>query len=154
MAIDRTELAKGWAETRRYLLSHHEPEAWDRCYAPEFRGRRVRLCARCLGIYPGILLGVIAETLVQLPISHYLLVGLLPLPALVDWTVTTYTDKAGHNSVRTTTGTLLGIGYGVGLVHVVGNGDLGVVAIGAVYACAAGALLLRSKSASSPSKLL
>lgn len=146
MAIDRTELAKGWAETRRYLLSHHEPAAWDRCYAPPIRGRRVRLCARCLGIYPGILLGVIAAMLFRMPVSHYVLVGLLPLPALVDWTITTVTDRAGHNVVRTLTGLLLGVGYAVGLVNVIGNGDLGVIAIGGFYAVTAGALLARVKS--------
>jgi uncharacterized membrane protein len=154
VAIDRTELAEGWAETRRYLLSHHEPTDWDRCYAPTIRGRRVRLCARCLGIYPGILVGLLVASLFRVPISHYALVALLPLPALLDWTVTTFTDRAGHNVVRTSTGVLLGVGYAVGLVHVVGNADLGVVAIGAIYACTAGALLVRAKSAFPASKLL
>jgi uncharacterized membrane protein len=154
VGLDRSELARGWRETRQYLLSHHEPATWHRCYAPEIRGRRVRLCARCLGIYPGILVGLFAVLRIGLPISHYYLVALLPLPALVDWTVTTFTDRIGSNPVRTLTGFLLGIGYAIGLVRVVGNADPGVLVVGSVYALAAGLLLVRAKSRPSPSQSL
>lgn len=154
MGIDRSELAKGWAETRQYLVSHHEPVEWDRCYALEIRGRRVRLCARCLGIYPGILVGLLAYPLLRPPMSHYYLVALLPLPALVDWAVTSFSDRSGYNAVRTLTGFLLGIGYAVGLVHLVGDVDPGVLFVGALYAVTAGALLVRAKSRPSSPKLL
>lgn len=154
MGLDRSELAKGWDQTRQYLLSHHESDEWDRCYTPRIFGRRVRLCARCLGIYPGILLGLLVTTLLQLPVSHYYLVVLLPLPALVDWTVTSFSAWDGYNAVRTVTGLLLGVGYAVGLVHVVGDADFGVIAVGGIYAIAAAALLARANSRGSPSKHL
>ena len=59
--VDAEEFREGVAETRRYLLSHHEPEEFDRCYAPSVRGRRVHLCARCCGVYPGIAAGLLAR---------------------------------------------------------------------------------------------
>ncbi len=60
MTARRSEVRAGLAETRRYLLSHHKPEEWNRCHAVGIPGRKrpLRLCARCSGIYPGIALGV------------------------------------------------------------------------------------------------
>jgi len=36
-----------------------------------------------------------------------------PAPALLDWAVTTFTDRRGSNAVRTASGLLLGSAYGV-----------------------------------------
>lgn len=139
--IDWGEVRTALAATRPYLLSHHEPTEWDRCYAPLVGDQRVRLCARCLGIYPGIVAGLLAS-LVGSPLPTGLaVVALLPLPALVDWTVTAFTPRRGLNSVRTATGLALGFAYGVGLGTLFRTGDLRVLAIGVVYAFLAGFLV-------------
>lgn len=141
--VDWAELRAGLAETRRYLLSHHEPEDYDRTYAVTILGHRERLCARCTGVYPGILLGALAGLLDVGPFASTALLLVVPLPALVDWTVTRFTPRSGRNGVRTATGLLLGYGYGLGLVALLLRGELRVLAIGAGYGLLAAALLWR-----------
>ncbi|MFB6138661.1 MAG: DUF2085 domain-containing protein [Halobacteriaceae archaeon] len=159
MPTDRTDrdlragLAEGWRATRPYLLSHHVPADHDRCYALAVGDRRVRLCARCAGIYPGIVAGIVAfalgapHTLAALgapaaPDAVALaLVAVLPAPALLDWTATAFTDRAGLNPVRTATGALLGAGYGLGLGRLFVAGDVRVLAVGLAYGLLAVALL-------------
>lgn len=140
--MDGTELREGLQAAAPYLLSHHEPEEWDRCYAPVLFGRRVRLCARCLGIYPGIGLGAVAAVAGPPFPSGIALVLVLPAFALFDWVVTTFSARTGVNAVRTATGALLGYAYGLGLVLFVTTLDVRVLAVGAGYGVVAGALLL------------
>jgi len=136
-----SELKKGLAETQRYLLSHHEPSGYHRCYALQIRGRTVRLCARCSGVYPGIAVGLGLFVTSVLSAVHLLLIAVLPVPALVDWTVTHFRPVDGWNSIRTLTGFLLGTGYGLGLGHLLLGGELLVLAIGVCYALLAGVAL-------------
>jgi len=138
--IDVHELRKGLAETRQYLLSHHPPSEYDRCYSPVVFGRRVRLCARCSGIYPGIAAGV-GVGLATGASAGLLVLSLLPLPALLDWALTASTDRHGRNPVRTASGALLGLGYGLGLYRLLVLGDGAVLAVGLAYALLAGFLL-------------
>lgn len=139
--VDWSEVRAALAATRPYLLSHHEPDEYHRCYAPTVGGRRVRLCARCLGVYPGIAVGLLAA-LAPSPLPTGLLaVASLPLPALVDWAATAFTARRGWNPVRTATGAALGYAYGVGLVALFLRGDLRVLAVGAAYGLAAAVLL-------------
>ncbi|WP_280535373.1 DUF2085 domain-containing protein [Halopenitus sp. POP-27] len=136
------ELRAGIAETRRYLLSHHEPAEYDRCHRVSIGSRTIRLCARCSGIYPGIAAGVglgIGGWL-QGPIG-LLVIAVLPIAALVDWTLTAGRSDAGSNWVRTTTGLLLGIAYGFGLHRLLLGGDRRILAIGTGYAVAVLAVL-------------
>lgn len=139
--VDLAEVRAALAATRPYLLSHHEPSEWDRCYAPTVGDRRVRLCARCLGIYPGILVGVAAWLLAAPLPTGLAAVALLPLPALVDWAASAFTPRAGWNPVRTATGAALGYAYGVGLAALLLGGDRRVLAVGVAYATVAGVLL-------------
>lgn len=139
--VDRTGVREALAETRQYLLSHHEPSEFHRCYAPVVLGRRVRLCARCSGIYPGIAAGLAAYAVGPPALTRLALVALLPLPALVDWAATAFTARQGYNPVRTATGAALGYGYGVGLGRLLGTGDRRVLAVGVAYGVAAAALL-------------
>ena len=138
--IDVSELKKGLAETRQYLLSHHPPSEYDRCYSPVVFGRRVRLCARCSGIYPGIATGV-GVGLATGARAGLLVLFLLPLPALLDWALTAFTDRPGRNVVRTASGALLGLGYGLGLYRLLGLGEIAVLAVGVAYVLLAGLLL-------------
>lgn len=144
MRIDVGELRKGLAETRKYLLAHHRPSEYHRCYSPDIAGRRVQICARCSGIYPGIVAGFLAHAFLPDGYSSVLWVALFPLPALLDWTVTTFSGTDGSNPVRTATGMLLGYGYALGLSLLLFESNSNVLAIGISYAVVAGVLLFRS----------
>lgn len=147
--MDLRELRDGLAELRSglraaqpYLLSHHEPHEWDRCYAPVLFGRRVRVCARCLGIYPGIVVGLLATAYAPPAATGLELLLVLPPFALLDWALTTFTRRSGWNAVRTTTGALLGYAYGIGLATFATTLDPRVPLIGAGYALLAASLLV------------
>lgn len=139
----REELRAGLAETRRYLLSHHEPEAYHRCYRLSVRGHVVRLCARCLGIYPGIAIGLMAAAFHVATGLQPVMLLFFPAFALIDWTVTTFTASEGTNVIRTGTGTLLGIAYGLGLWMGLVDGASWVPLVGIGYGSLAAVLLAR-----------
>lgn len=129
----KSELRTGLAETKRYLLSHHTPDQYHRCYTLRMRGRTVRLCARCLGIYPGIAVGFAVFVFGLFGSFQLLLVATLPMPALVDWTVTHLYYPDGRNRIRTVTGVALGVGYGLGVGHLLVGREPLVLAVGACY---------------------
>lgn len=140
--IDRAEFVAGLAASREYLLSHHLPGERYRCYSPRIFGHDVHLCARCSGIYPGIVGGVVAALLAPLaPATSLWVVATFPVAALVDWAATTFTDRRGTNHVRTATGAMLGYAYGIGLVELFLRGELAVFAIGVGYGIIAVLLL-------------
>ena len=141
-----TELRKGLAAAAPFLLSHHAPAERDRCWCPVIFGRRVHVCARCSGICPGIVAGVVAAAVGPGVLVDPRLVALLPLPALVDWTLTTFTERRGTNSLRTLTGLLLGFGYGLGLTVLVSGPAVPVLVVGAVYGVAAAVLVSLSET--------
>lgn len=142
MRFDKTEFQIGLEKTRQYLFSHHEPSEWYRCYALVLFGQRIRICARCLGIYPGIIIGLATYFTGITPYVQNVLLIILPLPALIDWILTTFTGYRGYNVVRTATGALLGYGYGLGIGLLFGAGEIWILALGAVYVVAAGSLIL------------
>ncbi len=101
-----------------FLLSHHHPDEWNRCYT--LGGFKV--CARCLGVYPAALLMLVAEFALRAPLVARFDAWMgtaLVLPATVDWAVGRFRPGAGSNAQRTATGVLLGIGLGRSLyIHV------------------------------------
>lgn len=139
----REELGAGLAETRRYILSHHEPAEYHRCYRLSVRGRDVHLCARCLGIYPGIATGLAVAALDVVPGIQPAVLLFFPAFALLDWTVTTFTTIGGRNGLRTGTGMLLGIAYGLGLWLLLVDGVIWVSLVGLGYGGVAVSLLAR-----------
>ena len=141
MDVDWSEVRTGLARTRPFLLSHHVPAEYHRCYAPEIRGRRIRLCARCTGIYPGIVAGLWAFFGAPVLPRPWWFVAVLPLPALLDWSLTAFTPREGSNPGRTGTGLLLGYGYGLGLGHLFVSGNVLVLLVGFCYGFVAAALL-------------
>lgn len=143
-----SELYKGLRQTRPYLLAHHQPAHWHHCYAPTVFGRRIRVCARCLGIYPGIILGILVFERGLPADTRFLLIFLLPIPAVVDWTRTAFTARVGSNASRTLTGGLLGSAYGLGLPAVLIGGELRVLGVGVMFGGVAVVLLLLEKSPS------
>lgn len=127
------EMRTALAETRRYLLSHHEPSEYHRCHRLEIRGQPVHLCARCSGVYPGIALGIALFLTDILTSLQLVLVALLPLPALLDWCLTHFRPPDGSNVIRTATGVLLGVGYGLGLGHLLVAREPVVLGVGIGY---------------------
>lgn len=101
-----------------FWLSHHHPDEYNRTYV--LGG--VRVCARCLGTYPVMLLTIVGLFALRAPREwRWDIPGVLALtlPALVDWAVGRFRPAAGSNFVRTLTGVLLGLALGRSLqVHV------------------------------------
>lgn len=75
-----------------------------------------------------------------------MLVACGPAPALVDWAMTTLTPRRGANAVRTVSGALLGLGYGVAVPWFLTSRPLWLLAVAAGYGGVAAALLVRSRS--------
>jgi len=94
-----------------FWLSHHSPAEYHRTYALG----RLRVCARCAGLYPALLAALGAQFAARAPLASAwdlpLGVGLLA-PALVDWAVGQARPGAGSNGWRTATGVLLGLALG------------------------------------------
>ena len=98
----------------RFLLAHHPPAQYHRCV----RVGRLHLCARCLGMYPPLVAGLVvqlvltvhhAAALVAHPWEQWVLVGLMS-PAAWDWIRGRFDPDRGTNPGRYVTGFLLGLG--------------------------------------------
>ncbi len=93
-----------------FWLSHHHEEELHRTYALG----DVHLCARCLGVYPVMFLGIGLQLALGAPQAWpgqwdaVIALGLL-MPGLLDWAVGRFRPHWGGNGVRTVTGILLGV---------------------------------------------
>jgi len=98
-----------------FLLSHHRPEKLHRTIHICIKRRHLYLCARCTGIWMGMLSIFIASLLgLDLPLWLYLLLlTVLPAPAMIDWTTQSCKIRESKNLIRVGTGFLLGIGWGL-----------------------------------------
>jgi len=103
------------------LLSHHRPEKLHRTIHLNLRGKNVYLCARCIGIYSGILSLFIAWFLgFEIPAWLYLpLILILPLPSAVDWITQSCKLRESKNPIRIFTGFFFGITQGLFLLMLV-----------------------------------
>lgn len=109
------ELKKGVGETSKYILSHHEKEDYYKCYLLKIKNRHVAFCSRCLGIYLGILLGILVLNFQILDKNFsYLIISFFPLFALIDWSISAFTKSKSNNFIRTSSGVFLGIAYAFG----------------------------------------
>ena len=94
-----------------FWLSHHFHEEMGRCY----RFGSVHVCARCLGTYPVLAVGLMAQFIAHAPLWHPLDLPAgvaLVLPATLDWAWGRFRPRSGSNPWRTLTGVLLGMGLG------------------------------------------
>lgn len=94
-----------------FWLSHHHQDELHRTYALG----KVRVCARCLGLYPVLLAAIAAQFAAGAPLESRhdgpLAVGLL-VPGLLDWAYGRFRPGAFSNPWRTATGVLLGVALG------------------------------------------
>jgi uncharacterized membrane protein len=94
-----------------FLLAHHYPEDYSRCY--RIAGRKI--CARCLGLYPLLVLTLAFQIGMRTRAAYEWepwLVAALTLPAVIDWARGRFDPATGINPFRTFTGVLLGIALG------------------------------------------
>jgi uncharacterized membrane protein len=100
------------------LLSHHPAEKLHLCYQIRIGRHSLHFCARCLGLFPAMLLTLFLARLGG-PWPEWLvwvILLLMPLPALVDWGTTAASGRPERaNWVRLTTGIGLGVGLGASL---------------------------------------
>jgi uncharacterized membrane protein len=90
-------------------------------------GKKLPLCARCLGIYLSFFVGIIIAILnidwlmnfKFLQIIIFLVVGITPL--LIDGFTQLYKLRESNNILRLITGALMGFVCSVFLVYVIGN---------------------------------
>ena len=96
-----------------FLLAHHRPAEYDRCY--ELGGLHV--CARCAGLYPALalVLGLQLAGIVDTVRAQWAVLYLLPVPAIFSWARRRLTGAGGSNPVSTVTGALLGVALGRGI---------------------------------------
>lgn len=129
------ELKKGILETSKYILSHHKKEDYHKCYLFKIKNRRIAVCARCLGVYVGIIMGAILfSSQIFNKNLYYLSIGIFPMFALVDWSVSTFTKYKSNNFFRMSSGFFLGIAYIFGLILLLRTPlDYFIIAIGLFY---------------------
>ena len=91
-------------------LSHHREQDLHRTY----RLGGLHLCARCLGMYPVMLAGIVALFAARAPLTWRwdlpFVLG-LTLVGLSDWVVGQVRPRALPNTWRTFTGALLGVAF-------------------------------------------
>lgn len=91
-----------------FVLSHHPTGELHRTW--KLGG--LHFCARCLGLYPVLFLGLIAQFKLRVPLEwqHDLLFVLgLTVPGLWDWSRGVSDPASGGNWLRTLTGVGLGV---------------------------------------------
>lgn len=115
-----------------FILSHHTRENYNRCYTFKLLGKDLRLCARCCGIYPGLMVGFLLSSLIgTLSATLILLSG---VPTLIEKYLTGVRENKGSNFVRTLTGLFLGIGFVNGFIKLASNPlNIKILSFGVFY---------------------
>jgi uncharacterized membrane protein len=129
------ELKKGIKETSKYLFSHHTKKELYKCYCISIKKQKIYFCSRCLGIYIGIIFGLIFYFLTSLNIElYYLLIFIFPFFTYFDWNISSFTNHKGNNLLSTFFGILLGMAYILGLILLFNNfPDYIILLIGLFY---------------------
>ena len=90
------------------LLSHHPPAQYTRTLRLSFRGRKVRICARCTGELLGLLITIaVYRYLSLLPVWLITIVAaVFPLAAIIDWSTQANEMRESTNVLRLVTGAM------------------------------------------------
>ncbi|KYH42630.1 MAG: putative membrane protein [Candidatus Bathyarchaeota archaeon B26-1] len=106
-----------------FLLAHHDREHLNRCLKISFKGREIFICARCTGILAGFLIHAILLTAILNPDRHVgnILLFLLPLLPVADWTTQSLGWRESTNKIRVLTGFILGLDFTYRLRRFINN---------------------------------
>lgn len=126
-----TEFKFGLRETSKYVLSHHLPKDYDRCFVVG----KTHLCSRCSGIFAGILFGALLYHFSILNQYYFYFIAFFPVFMLIDWFLTKKQKFKSTNMIRAGTGFLCGQAYYLGVVLFINNfPNIPILVIGVVYA--------------------
>ena len=110
------EIVKGIKISLPYLLSHHNSEEYYKCYNLKLKKRNLHICSRCLGIYFGIIIGILLSFAY---FNHFIFIFsiyIFPVLTIIEWYLVNILNYKGYNLLRSTFGFLLGISYIFGIV--------------------------------------
>lgn len=97
------------------LLAHHRRDQAHRCVQLPLQGRRLALCARCLGLYPAMAVTLALQAALGIgraPLWDWWLVLGGTAPGLLDWGAGIIDPASGSNLRRLFSGILLGAALG------------------------------------------
>ena len=99
------------------LLSHHPPSMYGHCLRVSIRGRSVYFCARCTGIYAGLLLGIVGFALLGISLQPswlwFLIAVAFGFTTVIDWMSQRLTPRKTTNLVRASTGFFSGLALAI-----------------------------------------
>jgi uncharacterized membrane protein len=99
------------------LLSHHPPSMYGHCLRVRVGGRSVYLCARCTGIYGGLILGIAVLFFLNISLTpswFWFLVALaIGFTTVIDWMSQRLTPRKTTNLVRAGTGFMSGLSLAI-----------------------------------------
>jgi len=99
------------------LLSHHRADKLHRTIQVRLGKRNLYLCARGVGRYSGLIASFIMNGFLGIPLWLYPYgFVFLPLPSTIDWATQKIGLRESRNSIRVSTGFLLGVSQGLLLV--------------------------------------
>ena len=102
------------------LLSHHSWRKLSHTFRIPLCGTTLYVCARCSGIVAGFFVGLLYVDLLIATFSNYpILIGILTLPAAIDWFFQVFKRRESNNLRRVVTGALHGQLYAAGLIAIV-----------------------------------
>ena len=108
---------------RKYLLSHHLPQDYDRCFLIKVGNKSYRICARCIGWYLSFLIFWLLLLFNIDFLLNYKIIILyfFPIPAIFDWSLHKLRNLKGTNILRVLSGILIGLTFAMLLYSFVTN---------------------------------
>jgi uncharacterized membrane protein len=100
---------------RWMALAHHPSSQLQRCVLLPVGKRRLAICARCLGLYPTLVVVIalqMALALGPMGLLDWWIALLGVLPAVVDWGLGRLECGQGSNRLRVMTGLIAGVAMG------------------------------------------
>jgi uncharacterized membrane protein len=141
---------RNWRYFLFLLASHHPEEKLDHTIRIGIRGKNLYLCSRCTGVVLGMaaifgfnFFGYTFPAIFYLP-----LIGLLPLPAVVDWFTQSANLRQSNTLLRVGSGFLLGISEALGILLLFGGflfSFLVAVGMAAIYVITVYLIALKTK---------
>ena len=96
------------------LLSHHRADKLHRTIQVRIGQRNLYLCARGVGRYSGLIAAFIVNGFLGIPLWLYPFgFVFFPLPSTIDWATQKIGLRESRNSIRVSTGFLLGVSQGL-----------------------------------------